>query len=272
MGVDGTDSAAHALTWAASQAVLEGRPLLVVHVANESALEASAWAGATWVLPTSNTELLARGESLVATAAATAAEAQPSLEVRTLVVRADVRRELVSLSRDAALLVLGSRGRGPVGSAVLGSVSAQVARHAACPLVVVRPGNPGLVRDGVLLAADGTAGSLPVVEHGFRQAAYHRLPLTVVHGSGGHPSEADTRILAESLAGFREQFPDVRVTSRVEEGLLDAVTGRRSRPFDLVVVGRHPVDTPQRRLTHPTATLVLEHADCPVVVVPQEWD
>lgn len=270
VGVDGSTSSDRALTWAATQAVLEGRPLLVVHVVSESALEASAWAGVTWLLPTPNARLLADAEALVAGAADAARRAHPALVVHTHVVRGDVRRELLALSRDADLLVLGSHGRGTVGSAVLGSVGARLARFAECPLVVVRPGRAGLVRDGVLLAADGTSASLPVVRHGFQQASYHRLPLTVVHAGGGTPDD-DARLLSESLAGFGEDFPDVRVTSRVEERLLDAVTGRRARPFDLVVVGRHPIDTPRRRLSHPTATLVLEHADCPVAVVPEAW-
>ena len=42
--------------------------------------------------------------------------------------------------RNAALLVLGSRGRGPFRAALLGSVSARVARLADRPVLVVPPG------------------------------------------------------------------------------------------------------------------------------------
>jgi nucleotide-binding universal stress UspA family protein len=41
---------------------------------------------------------------------------------------------------DAALVVLGSHGRGDVKSAVLGSVSHSVASNAPCPVVIVPPG------------------------------------------------------------------------------------------------------------------------------------
>jgi hypothetical protein len=44
---------------------------------------------------------------------------------------------LVDASRESDLLVLGSRGYGPVRAVLLGGVSQAVIRHATCPVVVV---------------------------------------------------------------------------------------------------------------------------------------
>jgi len=54
------------------------------------------------------------------------------------VVTGDPAEELVNASRDADMVVVGSRGSGGFASLLMGSVSSKVTHHAACPVVVVR--------------------------------------------------------------------------------------------------------------------------------------
>ena len=63
----------------------------------------------------------------------------PELPVRCCVVSGDPIEVLVEASRDAQLLVLGSRGRSRFSGLMLGSVSQACAAGAACPVVVVKP-------------------------------------------------------------------------------------------------------------------------------------
>ena len=180
VGVDGTESSLHAADWAAEHADLEGLPLVVVHAVDDTAVEASAWSGVVWVLPTPLERLMEAGHQVVTEAADRVSRRHPGLAVHPHVVHGDVRRTLVALSHEASMVVLGSRGRGPVASAALGSVGAHLARHASSPTVITRPGHPGRVHDGVVVLCDGTPTSVPVVSRAIEIAGERGLPVCVV--------------------------------------------------------------------------------------------
>ncbi len=67
--------------------------------------------------------------------------------------------EIVRLAEDlgAGLVILGSRGFGPLRRAVMGSVSDSVVRHAHCSVLVVRDGREqNLLPEKILAAVDGS--------------------------------------------------------------------------------------------------------------------
>ncbi|WP_436700360.1 universal stress protein [Nocardioides sp. BYT-33-1] len=263
VAADGSKHAARALDWAARQAALDARPLVVVTVEERDAQRV-------------NDAALRQAEELA-----------PEVDVVGLTLTGDPRGVLVDLSRDAHLIVLGSRGRGTVRSMLLGSVSTAVSRLASCPVVVCRPRAEEQRGKGVIVGIDGTASSLPVLEFAFAQAALRGQGLTVVHvvwdvvaAVAGlrnvrvddldlGPEDEAHLLLAESVAGFGEKYPDVRVTLRVTHGLVDDVLGSRTADWDLVVVGRHPLDTVGRLVTGSIATAVVERARTTVAVVPE---
>ena len=68
------------------------------------------------------------------------AEVPGAPEVAEVTVVGDPSSVLVDASRQADLLVVGTRGGGPLVDLVMGSVASDCVRHSACPVVVIPPG------------------------------------------------------------------------------------------------------------------------------------
>ena len=140
VGVDGSEHAERAITWSAGQAALEGRTLALVHSADQFVLRETATLERQGIDRSELTLALSSAARATLDAARERATlAAPGVKVLTELVHTDAREALVDLSKDAWLIVLGSRGRGPMRTALLGSVSASVAKRAHCPVVVCRP-------------------------------------------------------------------------------------------------------------------------------------
>ena len=138
VGVDGSPHSMRALDWAVQQAVAEHRPLTLVHTIH--AVTPAFMDAAIVDVRDGRSVLDAAGHQVLASARAKVESTAPDLEVHEVFDLADPREMLLQLSEDAAMLVVGSRGRGQLRSLLLGSVSVFVVRHAHCPVVVVRPG------------------------------------------------------------------------------------------------------------------------------------
>lgn len=285
VGADGSPFATRAVVWAAEQAVLEHRPLVLAH---GMGAQESHWMGQSAL--DHSVVLAARrheAERVLAAARAQVAERAPDLAVHVALRAADPRELLIELASHAEVVVLGSHGRGPVTSLLLGSVSVAVSRHATCPVVVVRPRPASQAQGGVLVGTDGTERSRYTLEFAHRQASLRRLPLTIMHcywdarsallaarhvrgaAAVSAPDVEDVRlIVAESLTGLAEKFPDVDVRVELVHGMADDCLIEASRTMDLVVVGAHRRRTLANLASGSVAFAVLEHAGGVVAVVP----
>jgi len=136
VGVDGSETSSFAVRWGTREAVLRGEALRLVSV---------------WEMPTFGSSFGAAAYSgdLVKALRETAEDnlAQALDIVRAITNDVEVTMEavegnaasiLLDRSREADLLVVGSRGLGGFRDLLLGSVSERCANHAACPVVIVR--------------------------------------------------------------------------------------------------------------------------------------
>lgn len=131
VGVDGSPPSQRALEWAIEEAALRGAAVQAVTSylpePNDPVEPQPGWMA----------HARQQAEEAQRSAVEQAVKAHPGVEVAAEIVHATPADALILASRSADLLVLGSRGLGSVRGLLLGSVSQQVARHAACPVVVL---------------------------------------------------------------------------------------------------------------------------------------
>lgn len=132
VGVDGSPSSLKALEWAARHAQVTSMPVEAI---------------ATWQYPSNYGYAMAFESDFDPSAGARDAldvaltpmkEKYPDVEFRANAVEGETRNVLVSRSKTAELLVLGSRGHGELTGMLLGSVSGYCVTHAHCPVLVTR--------------------------------------------------------------------------------------------------------------------------------------
>ncbi|MEO8697134.1 MAG: universal stress protein [Acidimicrobiales bacterium] len=131
VGVDGSARSLTALRWAAAEAIARDAELDVVH----------AWrlpVMTDWPMIMPDLSLMEAGGRAILDRAL----AEPALDgirVRAHLTSQNAASALVDLAAgaDAGLVVVGTRGRGRITGALLGSVSRQLLHHARCPVVVI---------------------------------------------------------------------------------------------------------------------------------------
>jgi nucleotide-binding universal stress UspA family protein len=135
VGVDGSPHSVAALGYAFEQADWRSSALVAVHAWSRPV---SSEPGDILPLVYDATEVQAEESRVLAEAVAGWSERYPDVPVEQRVVRGHAASVLSDESREAQLLVVGSRGHGGFTGLLLGSVSHRVLHHARCPVAVVR--------------------------------------------------------------------------------------------------------------------------------------
>ncbi|HEY1331817.1 MAG TPA: universal stress protein [Actinomycetota bacterium] len=136
VGVDGSETARRAAHWAAEEAKVRGADLDLV-MAWEVPVSAYGY-GFAVVNEDMIKGFVKQAEDCLADAVEAIRPDAPNLHIETNVVEGNAAEMLLRASRDADLLVVGSRGLGGFRELLLGSVSQHCAHHATCPVVIVR--------------------------------------------------------------------------------------------------------------------------------------
>ncbi|MGN6792681.1 MAG: universal stress protein [Streptosporangiaceae bacterium] len=136
VGVDGSPPSTSALAWAARYADAIGASLCAVLAWHYPTAAALPPIGHTPEPVTSQVEQ-SRYE-ILDKAIASACSELPAIQVDRKVVYGHPAQALIDESRNADLLVVGSKGHGGFTGMMLGSISTHCVTHALCPVTVVK--------------------------------------------------------------------------------------------------------------------------------------
>jgi len=287
LATDGSDRAAIAVDLVRSIGWPEQTVIHVVTVVERGALAAAASeagheaaeSGSSPVIDAAKVELERAAQSLCDTCA----------RVETAVLTGRPGSAIVDKANaiGADLIVVGSRGHGAISTMVLGSVSAEVADHAPCPVLVARLS----WWRRALLAVDGSPFALKAERLVGSWAIFAEMPIEAA-------SVADTELSWTSslaLSGYAGSidYPTTKQEIVAEhEHVADesaerlTAAGRHARAFvlegdpatellrraadtaaDVIVMGTHGRTGLRRLLAGSVARNVMLHARCSVLVV-----
>ena len=215
LALDGSPSADRARALVAGLPWPAGSQIRIV-----AALDvAPALWGGPWI-PAIPADADALEDEVVAELTRVLQEAAPTLEAAGLSVEAELLRGRPSAAIveeaklwNPDLVVVGSRGHGPVETALLGSVSAAVVDHATCPVLVARGDHVARI----VLAEDGSPAGMAARDVVAGWPAFAAIPVLVVgvvDVAAPWRSGIAPTMFAASLDVYTEMLANARTTHR----------------------------------------------------------
>jgi nucleotide-binding universal stress UspA family protein len=279
-GVDGSAHSLQAVEWAAAEAARRDASLRIVYAiapwlfhpkVDPRVVEIRDW-------------MRKSGQEVIDGAVARVRERTPDVAVSADLVPGGPSRALLQAAEDAAMIVVGCHGAGTLTGLLLGSVALQVATHATRPVVVVRHLDISVGQE-VVVGVDGWDSCQAAIGFAFEAASIRKARLRAVH-AWAHPASAgpgdiqplafdpdlvteeEGRVMAESLAGWQERFPDVELVRDVVRGRPTRVLAATSAGADLLVVGTRGRGGFAGLMLGSVSHAMLHHARCPLAIVP----
>ena len=290
LATDGSPEAERALGMAATLSKRLGAELLLVSV--EPIPDPHSWPEARALSPELREDISERAEATARKVVESQVEKLEEMGLEVSQVHAVAGRpdtEIVRVAEEvgAGLVVLGSRGMGPVRRAVMGSVSLSVVHHSHGPVLVVR-GEGGDLPGPILLAVDGSEQARAAAEAAAEISASTGSGLHVVfvmptagHLYGHHyytrelresvreQADNEVKVFLDEQAGWLEEHGGKVEDTHMAVGRPDAEIVKLAEELGagLTVVGSRGLGGVRRALVGSVSDSVVRHAHGPVLVV-----
>ncbi|MDR3661007.1 MAG: universal stress protein [Mycobacterium sp.] len=285
VGIDDSAEARAAVRWAIDTAAMHNLPLTVVHVLQESEAHCTAWGLTSAPKPIqSDPQVEHDVESLVDSAMAIIDESTATEAfgfIRTRLHPSPTTATLADLSSDADMVVLGGAARHAFPPTPRFSIGVDLARHARCPVAIVRgAASTQPCALPVVVGIDGSPASESAIAIAFDEASSRGVELVALYVASSHatielagttlaPDTSGQEILAERLAGWGEQYPDVVVRPLVAWGDPAHRLLEEAEAAQLLVVGSHGCPPLTSALLGSVSSAVVADATVPVIVARQ---
>lgn len=224
VGIDGSDAAIGAATWAVEEAVSRSVPLVLISVMKSMHPSAEEY----------QKELHHADTSLRAARAAVESTGRP-VKMDTEIATGQPAAVLLSRSRDADLVCVGSVGIGRYARSIIGSTATDLAEQAHCPVAVIRPREAGAgdIR-WIVAAATGAGDDEAVIDAAMREARLRRLPVLLL---GRRQRGAGSDDLDRTVSGWRRRFDDVHIYPITTQDDVEHFVRGHDEPIELAVIG-----------------------------------
>jgi nucleotide-binding universal stress UspA family protein len=275
VAVDGSANSDAAIRWAAGEAMLRAAPITLVHVVAPLVVPwpVGRIEGNITERQYENAHHIVKQARKTLEASLTGPK-QPEVHTRTLY--SNIVTALVDESRRALLTVLGCRGHSAFDRLLLGSISMGLIHHGHGPIAIVHDEETPAADAPVLVGIDGSPDAEAATALAFDEASRRGVDLVALHAwSDAGIFAADwpefenqgRKVLAERLAGCRQQYPGVHVRQQLMRVNPARWLSEESKHSQLVVVGSHGLGGFAGMLLGSVSSAVAQAAKVPVIVV-----
>lgn len=136
--VDGSDLSLDAFEQALSLSKLIGSKITVLHVVEQLYSDYTVLEGAEIISASNIIQAETRQQVKRFLDDFIRRGREEGVEVRTLIKDGHVAQEIIELSGNYDLIIIGTHGRRRIASLIMGSVAERVSRHSLCPVMLVR--------------------------------------------------------------------------------------------------------------------------------------